>query len=424
VKDLPVEFQRPPVFSLEVPAGVGMIHIPLSVELIDEKEVQIETVGDVYDALGGQNNVNLLITFDTEKRTWRSYLGDQSRNTSADKPIADDTGIITVMKRRIVLSISGSALGNQRQSQIQLRRGLNLIGVPLQTSQVSVVSDLLKLPGMRDNATSIIVAADGEFQVVTQPGDDGDVQITGGKSFIVAARTDSQAEIIGSPWQMSPIELEAIYSVGTSPSIQITDQTPVFSVNGQVRERNDTISTKNLVITIHNRTTNAILTSESRNYQVTFVDILHQQAAKVGDFLEVSATIKDNHFRINPIEYQITVEDVACSSVQLPNLIVYEVPRYTELFANYPNPFNPETWIPYQLSSNGDISIQIHNVDGQLVRSVELGYRLPGIYTHRSKAAYWDGRNDNGETVAGGLYFYTLKIDDSYVQTRKMIIVK
>ena len=424
VKDLPVEFQRPPEFSLEIPEGVGMIHIPLSVELVNEKEVQVETVGDVYDILGGKNNVNLLITFDTEKRTWRSYLGNQSRNTSADKPITDDTGIITVMKRRTTLSISGSALGNQGQSQIQLRRGLNLIGVPLQTSQVSVVSDLLKLPGMRNNATSIIVVTNGEFKVVTQPGDDGDVQVTGGKSFIVAARTEGQAEIIGSPWQMGPMELETIRSVATSPSIQITDKTPIFSVNGQITERNNTISTKNLVITIHNRTTNAILTSESRNYQVTFVDMLHQQAAKVGDYLEVSATIKDNHFRINPIEYQITAEDIAGSSVQLPNLIVYEVPRHTKLFANYPNPFNPETWIPYQLSSDGDISIQIHNVDGQLVRSVELGYRSPGTYTQQSKAAYWDGRNNNGETVAGGIYFYTLKIDNSYVQTRKMIIVK
>ena len=277
---------------------------------------------------------------------------------------------------------------------------------------------------MRDNATSIIVATNGEFQVVTQPGDDGDIQVTGGKSFIVAARTEGQAEIIGSPWQMGPTELEAIRSVATSPSIQITNQTPVFSVNGQIKEQNDTISTKDLVITIYNQTTNAILTSESRNYQVTFVDMLHQQAAKVGDYLEVSATIKDNHFRIDPIEYQITPEDIACSSVKLPNLIVYEVPRHTKLFANYPNPFNPETWIPYQLSSDGDISIQIHNVDGQLVRSVELGYRSSGTYTQQSKAAYWDGRNDNGETIAGGIYFYTLKIDNSYAQTRKLIVVK
>ena len=93
------------------------------------------------------------------------------------------------------------------------------------------------------------------------------------------------------------------------------------------------------------------------------------------------------------------------------------------LLANYPNPFNPETWIPYQLSAAGDVSISIYSVNGHLVRRLELGYQVAGVYQRRSRAAYWDGRNEFGERVASGLYFYTLTAAD-FTATRKMLIRK
>ena len=93
------------------------------------------------------------------------------------------------------------------------------------------------------------------------------------------------------------------------------------------------------------------------------------------------------------------------------------------LLANYPNPFNPETWIPYQLSAAGDVSISIYSVDGHLVRRLELGHQVAGAYRSRDRAAYWDGRNEFGERVASGLYFYTLTADD-FTATRKMLIRK
>ena len=93
------------------------------------------------------------------------------------------------------------------------------------------------------------------------------------------------------------------------------------------------------------------------------------------------------------------------------------------LLANYPNPFNPETWIPYQLSAAGDVSISIYSVNGHLVRRLELGHQVAGVYQRRSRAAYWDGRNEFGERVASGLYFYTLTADD-FTATRKMLIRK
>ena len=93
------------------------------------------------------------------------------------------------------------------------------------------------------------------------------------------------------------------------------------------------------------------------------------------------------------------------------------------LLANYPNPFNPETWIPYQLSESADVSVSIYAVDGRLVRRLDLGHQVAGVYRSRSRAAYWDGRNEFGERVASGLYFYTLTAGD-FTATRKMLIRK
>ena len=98
-------------------------------------------------------------------------------------------------------------------------------------------------------------------------------------------------------------------------------------------------------------------------------------------------------------------------------------PTETQLLANYPNPFNPETWIPYQLSENADVKISIHAVNGKLVRTLDLGHQTAGIYESQSRAAYWDGRNALGEPVASGLYFYTLTAGD-FTATRRMLILK
>ena len=99
------------------------------------------------------------------------------------------------------------------------------------------------------------------------------------------------------------------------------------------------------------------------------------------------------------------------------------VPKETVLLANYPNPFNPETWIPYQLSETAEVTVSIYSADGKLVRTLELGQVPAGIYQNRSRAAYWNGQNEQGEPVASGVYFYTLKAGE-FSATRKMVIRK
>ena len=107
----------------------------------------------------------------------------------------------------------------------------------------------------------------------------------------------------------------------------------------------------------------------------------------------------------------------------LQQLLTMLTPKETALLPNFPNPFNPETWIPYQLAEPADVTVSIYAADGRLVRTLDLGHRSVGIYESRSHAAYWDGRNELGEPMASGVYFYTLTADD-FTATRKMLILK
>ena len=127
------------------------------------------------------------------------------------------------------------------------------------------------------------------------------------------------------------------------------------------------------------------------------------------------------------IDMAVAVDDGSIGFQQglanLKSLLLMLAPVETVLLPNYPNPFNPETWLPYQLSSDADVQLWIYDIEGIVVRQLVLGHQPPGFYTDRSKAAYWDGRSNTGERVASGVYFYRLDAG-SYSATRKMIILK
>ena len=107
----------------------------------------------------------------------------------------------------------------------------------------------------------------------------------------------------------------------------------------------------------------------------------------------------------------------------LESLLKVLTPKDTALLPNYPNPFNPETWIPYQLAEPAEVSISVYAADGKLVRTLDLGHQPIDIYHQRNRAAHWNGCNEFGEPVASGVYFYTLKAGE-FSATRKMLIKK
>lgn len=106
----------------------------------------------------------------------------------------------------------------------------------------------------------------------------------------------------------------------------------------------------------------------------------------------------------------------------LEELLAALAPKETALLPNYPNPFNPETWIPYHLAHDAEVTLTIYDTNGTMVCLLALRYQS-GYYIDWSKAVYWDGRNESGESVANGVYFYQLKAGD-YIATRRLMILK
>ncbi len=120
---------------------------------------------------------------------------------------------------------------------------------------------------------------------------------------------------------------------------------------------------------------------------------------------------------------EVLPDDEGTGAPSLQSSADSQRPETTALLPNFPNPFNPETWIPYHLNKPSDVFITIYDIQGNIVRHIDLGQKQAGYYTDRSRAGYWDGRNAVGERVANGVYFYQLSAGD-YSYLRKMLIVK
>ena len=190
------------------------------------------------------------------------------------------------------------------------------------------------------------------------------------------------------------------------------------------------------------------LIAVARNYGKTgasAADVNNDNRVDVKDFIEVAKAVNPDFaapavapemptLPFTAQEIQQWIQDAKAQEVgadgiamleQLLTVVLQQAnpPKETALFANYPNPFNPETWIPYQLAKPAEVTVSIHSADGKLVRALELGQLPAGAYQDKDRAAYWDGKNEQGEPVASGVYFYTLKAGD-FSATKKMLIRK
>ena len=418
-------------FDLSVPSGISFIHVPLKVRAVDGTAQALESVADLYDALGGTDTVNLLITYDPNTQGWHSYLGDSRRGTVADKVLTDDTGIIADMKAPVSVRMSGDALGADGRSIITLNRGINLVGLPLRDSRIARVSDLSALEGIADNVSVIIVLDNGTFKVVGRAGDDGDIPVTGGQAFTLTAREAATVALSGDRWDNTSSNTMAAPPLATG-GIQVAGITPVLALSGSLFDEVRHFNSAGFRVIVKNLSTgNAVAgvvgdtdgTPSQLGYQLTVVDMEMGRAAAIGDILEISVISSDASIGVQPLRYTVTTEDVRRSRVQLPALIVQKILAETALLPNYPNPFNPETWIPYQLRTPAEVRVSIYNQRGVPVREISLGHQTAGQYISRTRAAYWDGRNEVGELVASGIYFYTLTAAD-FTATRKMVIGK
>ena len=427
-----------PMFSLSIPAGTHLIHVPLDVTQIDGMDATIDTVGDLYDALG--DAVNFIISLGADG-SWNSYLGDNSAGTVADAAIGDDTGLIAVMSSAATLNLTGNALGTGGVATITLGAGRNLVGLPLHSAQISMISDVVASPLV--SAVVVSNAAGDGFKTIVQLGDPGDGAPMGGQGYIVVAAAAASIPVIGMAWDSSEMMADmnggmtangngmaangngaAANGNGASAAPSIGFRTPVLQVQGMLIDEAGMVSRDGLSVSVKNLSSGSVLgrTSATDAYSMTFVK-LDSSAAKVGDVLEIRADSPNPLLGIRPVQHVVTSEDVLNNRVSLPDLVTYEIPALTELLANYPNPFNPETWVPFRLAEDANVSLTIYGASGSLVRTIDIGFTPAAVYQGRSDAIYWDGRNNFGEQVSSGIYFYHLNAGD-FSATRKMVIVK
>ena len=328
------------------------------------------------------------------------------------------------MKTAITVRLRGNPLGTNGTSTITLNPGLNFVGLPLRDSRITRVSDLLRLDGIRGNVPVIILSDGGDFKSVGRAGDLGDIAITGGQGFILTAQRATTVTLSGEGWTNVSATAAALQML---TGIKVGNTTPVLALRGEIVDEGTSLKVPNFRVTVKNLSTSrkiAVVTEpDDTGYRSTIVDIETGRAAMIGDVLEISAQSPNPFIGVKPLRYTVTAEDVKQSLIRLPALVAYEIPQETELLANYPNPFNLETWIPYRLAEDGFVTLTIYDGTGHAVRTIDVGYRIAAVYESRSKAIYWDGRNEVGEQMASGVYFYHLSVG-SYSQTRKMLILK
>ena len=398
-----VELRNAMSFTSMISSGVSLFHVPLN-------DPNFGTIGQLRAAIGDEK-VNSIVAYDTAGR-----LEPSSDNIA----IEGGRGIIISLSDAAEVKFTGEAWGADGTATVSLEAGdANLIGLPLMSDDVSMVSDILDLhaaiEGVYPNLTDFVAAA----------GDTGDGPVAGDAAYYVVASRDADVTVEGSGWTNNPGASSAPIALS---AYKVDHQTPVLSVFGSVVDEITGVAKEGFRVKVKNLTTKAavseITSVETEDgYSVTLLDLVNAHAARVGDVLEISADSPNPLIGVEAVRYTVTVDDVKNSTIQLENLVAYEIPAETALLRNYPNPFNPETWIPYHLSEDADVRLTIYNINGEVVRDIDVGHQTAAKYDTRSKAIYWDGRNRFGEQVASGIYFYSLSAGD-FSATRKMVILK
>ena len=397
-----VALQNSISFTSMIPTGANLFHVPLN-------DPDITTIGSLRAALG--DAVTSLIV--RKDGGWEP--------DSDDVMITSDLGIYLVATSDVEITFEGDAW---EDTTINLESGANLIGLPVNDPNVTMASDISGL--FADGVViSITAGSGGQYTTVSAT---NDVAVAGDAGYYIVAGDVTggigMATLTGDGWMTDDAASAPIALSG----YRIENQTPALAVYGSVTDEITGLAKEGFRVKAKNLTTKAGLSEitsieTAEGYSMAFVDLKNARAARVGDILEISADSPNPLIGVKPVRHVVTVDDVKNGRITLEDLIAYEIPAETELLRNYPNPFNPETWIPYHLSEDADVSLTIYDVNGALVRDIDVGHQTAAKYDTRAKAIYWDGRNQFGEQVASGIYFYSLSAGD-FSATRKMVILK
>jgi len=258
---------------------------------------------------------------------------------------------------------------------------------------------------------------DGRFR--TAIGRDGtllfgeDFPVEGGKGYVINMLFPTAVAMEGVPLGV-PIE-------GAAAPSSMTEPVWAFAVGGQLEDA-VVLPPGTLLPVLNARTGGAVEVpiGEDGRFAASFVDAIKRGVMEESDLLRFELVTPAGYALGARADRRVTSDDMRRAFVTV-NLSAR--PATARLLPNYPNPFNPETWIPFELHEGSTVVVRIHNMQGEAVRRLDLGYRDAEYHHARGAAAYWNGRNEFGEKVANGVYFYEL-IAGSYHASRRMVIRK
>ena len=349
---------------------------------------------------------------------------------------------------------------------VTLEPGLNMISIPLMPAEPYTAKSLAEMLG----ATTVIQldTATQSFVGYTVADESDGFGIKGGKGYIVNTPSGGMVKFTGDAWDNQPeppepppeepaaeeppaepevaeepaaeeaapaeepaaeeevaAEEPAAEEVApAAPALSTLKSAWAFIVTSEIQGM-ETGTTYTLVA--ENLRTGMIatenVTSDVKRSSAVWADLNRKSVVEAGDKLKIALYDERGNIVSGPFQRTVSTTDIRDAFLNLELRVGDVQPQDTILAQNFPNPFNPETWIPYQLSQPTEASIQIYDVSGRMVRTLDLGWQPTGSYMTPSSAAYWDGRNAVGERVASGIYFYTLQTAD-FAATRRMVILK
>ena len=301
--------------------------------------------------------------------------------------------------------------GAESAFTVELAQGLNMVSVPLKPISPYTARSLTTAL-----SSTMLIQYDtkiGSFKGFTADAPGSGFEIKGGHGYIVNVPHAQTFTFRGRAWTNPSSAAAPVVTVDSTPSAW------AFVVSGRLAN-----IAEGYTVSVTNTRTNVTVTDVVQHgyFGAAFADLTQKTVVQAGDVITVNLLDSASSIIGEPTTYTVTPKMIEAAFVSL-SLEITPHPKTTVLLQNYPNPFNPETWIPYQLSESATVTITIYDVAGNVVRSLDLGHQAQGFYRSRSQAAHWDGRNNLGETVASGIYFYHIQAGE-FSATRRMLILK
>ena len=304
---------------------------------------------------------------------------------------------------------------------VELLTGLNMISIPLMPAEPYTAKSLAAML-----SATVVIKLDAKTQsfVGYSAAEEGDgFDIDGSSGYIVNTPAGGSFTFTGTRWKNVPTEDDS-EDVAAAPKVPSANSAWAFVVTTDIKDKatgtSYTVVAKNLRTGV---VTSEKVSTDKQQVSAVWADLNRKSVAEAGDKIEIALLDENGTIVSGPYERTVQTSDIYNAYIAVQMRVGDIRPKETMLGQNFPNPFNPETWIPYQLNRDTNVMIKIYDISGSTVRSLNLGHKTIGSYMTSATAAYWDGKNDTGEHVSSGVYFYTLQTED-FTASRRMVILK